>query len=340
MAKPELMGLQQLASNEFSSGLFLNQYALKEEPEWINDFCGPPRQSNGLFFDYGWSEASFAMLQRTDGWQLRRMKVGSGRLEMVNWRDGFHERDDNIRRDVFGIINRTMGEFATGAKRTLWHRMAVSQLELGSTLTSPVDGVTFFGSTHVLNGSPATQRNVFTASEDSRLNVTLTGTGPTALELADAFRAVIKGLYAIKDGALEQPNGDAKRFHILVHSDIAEAAQDAATLPEILGTAGVMVRNRFATKYQIKVSSSARLASANDFYVKVLDGDSYSMIRVYEDLPSGPDYQLTTPDGVRFTHHDMSVAANQISGEHQMLVEASRNMGFGDWYSIAKGTLS
>jgi len=339
MAKPELMGLNQLASTEFSSGLFLNQYELTPEAAWVNEICGAPREAPGAFFDYGWSESAFQMNKRTDGWQLRRMKAGTGRLEMVNWRDGFMEKDDIVRRDVHGIISSTMQKFAEGSKRTLWTRMAISQIELGETLTSPVDGATFFSAVHALNGSAATRRNIFTSSQDSRLNVT-TPTRPTVLEFADCVRAVIRGLFQITDVNSDQPNENADSFLVLVHSDIADVAKEACGKSQVLGTGGVMVSNTLPDTFDVSSAHSARLASADVFYVFVRTSAGKPIMRVYENLPSGPEYQVTTADGVRFTHHDMSVAANQISGEHQMLVEANRNMGFGDWYYAAKATMS
>ncbi len=339
MAKPELMGQQQLASSEFSQGLFLNEYAVQQEPAFVGELCGPLRPSNGLFYDFGWANSSAQLEKRTDGWQLRQVTVDSARMTVGEYRDGMLINDNNLRRDVHGILQRVLGGFAAATRRTHWLRLLVTQLELGGTAVSPIDNVAFFSAAHILGGSSADRRNVFTKVQDSRLGV-VNRDAPTVLEMAGAIKAGIKGLFQIKDKNLDQPNADVSEFGVLVHSDIADVTQEAVARNQVLGTGGVMVANTLPDTYGVTASHSARLASAYDFYVWAKGTSAKPIIRVYEDLPSGGEYQVTTEDGVRVTHHDMSVPDVQKTGEHNFLAEANRAIGFGDWFSIVKCTIA
>lgn len=337
MAKPKLLGLQELASSEFSQGLFLNDYAQQAEPAFVADLCGPARTSNGLFLDIGWENSTFGLKARTDGWQMRTVTVGTTRMTLANYRDGLLLRDDDIRRDIHGVLSGVVNKFAVATKRSHWLSLLVAQLE--SSQTSPVDSATFFGSTHVLGGSAADRRNVFTKVQDSRLGV-VDRTKPTALEMAGCFKAGIKGLFQIKDKNNDQPNADVSSFGVLVHSDVADVSQEACSRGRVLGTGGVEVANPLPDTFNLTCSHSARLGSAYDFYVWARGTSAKPIVRTYEYLPAGGEYQVTTEDGVRFTHHDMSVPDVQKSGEHNWLAEANRAIGFGDWFSIVKCTFA
>lgn len=337
MAKPELMGQQQLASTDFSQGLFLNDYAKQAEPAFVAELCGPMRKSNGLFLDVGWENSTFGLKPRTDQWQLRTVTVGTTRMTLANYRDGLLLRDDDIRRDVHGVLSGVVAKFAIATKRSHWLGLLVTQLEAGGTAVSPVDNVAFFSALHVLGGSAADRRNVFTKVQDSRLGV-VNRDAPTALEIAGCIKAGIKGLFQIKDKNNDQPNADVTSFGVLVHSDIADVAQEACARNQVLGTGGVMVANTLPDTYSVSCNHSARLASPYDFYVWAKGTSAKPIIRTFEDLPAGGEYQVTTEDGVRFTHHDMSVPEVQKTGEHNWLAEANRAIGFGDWFSIAKCT--
>lgn len=234
---------------------------------------------------------------------------------------------DDLRRDKTGQIMVRIGE---QARRALAHWASLlSTIMINGTSGVCYDGQYFFDDDHS-EGDSGTQKNLLTATEVPKLDVTTT-TAPTAAEMTDAILGVIGYMLAYKDDQGEPLNEDARKFLVIVGTPQLWAPAMAAVGAQVITDgAGAAFTNVLGTlrDFEVRVEYNPRMAAlTTNMMVFRSDSDVKPLIRQEEEaikmsaIAEGSELEFT--DDV-----------------HQYGIKALRNVGYGYWQMASYSTFS
>jgi phage major head subunit gpT-like protein len=233
---------------------------------------------------------------------------------------------DDIRRDKTGQIDVRIGELAD---RVTQHWAKLLTTLITNTTAVCYDGQYFFDTDHS-EGDSGTIKNLLTSSEVSELTVS-TATAPTSAEMADIILGLIEYMYGFKDDQGEPYNEDAKKFLLMVPTNMWGAAVKAVT-SNLLNNGSSTFDNPLkgvseSEGLSINVAHNPRLTGTTVCYLFRTDGRAKPFILQNEE--------------------DMKVSALAEGSDHEFKedkhlygVKALRNVGCGYWQHAVKATLS
>jgi len=225
---------------------------------------------------------------------------------------------DELRQDQTSQLTVRVDDLA-GRVQEHWHRLLSTLIE---TPGNSYDGVAYFGATHV-EGESGTQRNIFTASEITQLDVT-TANNPTVAELEAALPKVVEKFFGLKDDQGEPMNDSARSFLVMVPTNMWAAAAGALNLPLINDGAGATRNNLLVSLggYDFQLAVNPRLTADTVFYTFRTDAATKAFIRQEE-------------------FFETAEADETFQNNRRLFgVKTLRNVGTGFWQYALKSTLS
>jgi hypothetical protein len=213
---------------------------------------------------------------------------------------------EDMRRDQTGEVNRKMGDLATRMRQIIANELTTLIANgNGTTSGTAYDGANFFSASHSF-GSSGTQRNLYTASEITSLNVT-TAAAPTPEEAERVAMDIISNMYGYKDDEGEPLNEDAKSWVIMVSPNLYGAFWTAVNAN--------MLNNRTSALNQlvergvsdISVAMNPRLTTTDVVYVFRGDATSFPPLVMEEEMPVRVDFK---DEGSEFFQDNFEIEAN------------------------------
>lgn len=206
------MGAQGLGTRDIIGTFYtlLEQYT---GASWI-DKVSRLFQSDQESETYKWLGMSPAMREWIGGRQAKGFRENGITITNKKFEATMDLPVEWINRDKTGQVNIRIGEMATRAV-SHWGSLLSTLIANGTGSTSGLcyDGHYFFDSDHS-EGESGTQKNLLTATEVPKLNISTT-TAPTATEAIDAILGVIAYMLTYKDDQAEPMNSEAKEFLVM-----------------------------------------------------------------------------------------------------------------------------
>lgn len=231
----------------------------------------------------------------------------------------------DLRRDRTGQLNKRLGEIASVPVNELVF-MGTDMLVNGHQSDSLCyDGKPFFSTTHSWGTSGSISNDV-TKTEVPALQV-VDPSNPTANEYADIILGLIQHQLNYKTDKGIPMNQSAKSFDIVVpvaHFGAAETAVRAKLLNSGTGSRD----NPLASgKLAINVLVNPLLTDATQVYCMRTDAETKSLI-LHEEQPTSIDTLWLDSEYAKLNNHVL------------VLLENRRNLGYGLWQNVTRGTLS
>ena len=229
----------------------------------------------------------------------------------------------DIRRDKTGQIMARIADMASGAADH-WTEL-LSTLITNGTSNDCYDGQIFFDDDHS-EGESGTQKNLLTASEVPALDVT-TALTPTADEAAKAILGVIAYMMQYVDDKGNYMNSSAKNWTIMTAPVLWTHLKPGVTNTLVgSGASNNLIEISNDMNLNIKVVSNPRLAYTTQFATFRTDAATKALIRQDEfgvtmkAIAEGSEYAFD-------------------NNMYKYGIEASRNVGYGDWRYASHSTL-
>ncbi|HPD15804.1 MAG TPA: Mu-like prophage major head subunit gpT family protein [Planctomycetota bacterium] len=260
--------------------------------------------------------------ERQGGLKLGGVREFTWTIHNRKFQTGVTIPRDWLRRDKTGQIMRRIDELAIRGIQH-WTKL-ISDLIAAGGATTIYDGAYFFaasGAPHSA-GSSGSQINDLTANEVAALNVG-TAAAPTAGEMASAILNTISYMMGYKDDQGEPVNADATNWLVLCPKGAIYASALEAMQPLLLNQAGEVLRNQF----RVQVAVDPRSAETVKFYLFRTGDEVAPVIRQEE---TAAELEVLAEGSDRWVEDD----------EALFKLQASRNVGFGQWESAARCTLS
>ena len=189
------------------------------------------------------------------------------------------------------------------------------------------DGNDFFDNDHDESGS--NQVNLLTTTEVPSSNV-VTALSPTVEEAVDVLMEIVGHMYSYKDDKGDPINGDLKQFQVQVNSAPMWAAfRSAVTQAQLDSGETNRLSGLTADGINFRVVFNTRLTSTSDSVVYVFATDGILRPFILQDevpvttqlLGAGSDYEFDNKG-------------------HKFGLNATRNVGYGQWQHATKTTLT
>ncbi|MBN1126882.1 MAG: Mu-like prophage major head subunit gpT family protein [Sedimentisphaerales bacterium] len=282
-------------------------------------------ESDQEYEDYGWLTATPALREWAGPRIAKAFTANKIRIENKTFEGTLKFKSDNVRRDKTGMIDTRVRDLAI---RTVGHWQKLLSLLIlngvNATFGNGYDGKTFFDDDHE-EGKSGVQKNLLTASEVSKLEVT-TEDDPTPLEAAQAVLGMIAYMLTITDDEAEFINDLAQDFLVMTGPSLGPAFSTACTSRTLEGD----VDNPLAGQKNYRVSHviNPYLTSwTTQFAVFRTDGMVKPLILQKE---YGPEIQVIGAG----SEHEIK-CNEQLFG-----VKLIGNVGYGLWQYGAHATLS
>jgi phage major head subunit gpT-like protein len=262
------------------------------------------------------------LTEREGGLKLGGIREFSWTIRNKKFQTGVTIPRDWMRRDKTGQIVKRIDELAVRGVQH-WTKV-VSELIAAGAATTIYDGAYFFaasGAPHTA-GASGSQINDLAAAQVAALGVTAPA-APTAAEMASAILGTISYMMGYKDDQGEPINADATNWLVLCPKGAIYASALEAMQPLLLNQAGEVLRNQF----KVQVAIDPRSALTTGFYM-FRTGDEVAPIIRQEETPAKLEVLAEGSD--HWVEND----------EALFKLQASRNVGFGQWESAAQCTLS
>lgn len=297
---------------------------------WVN-MISMYFESNQPYEDYYWLGATPAVRE----WKGERLAKGlreSGlRIENKEFEDTLKFKRRDFKRDKSGQTLIRIDELAMRAAEH-WS-ILLSQLiaaGTGSTLGLAYDGQYFFDTDHA-EGSSGTQKNLLTATEVTKLDVT-TAAAPTPSEVVDALLGVIAYMLTYKDDQGELCNAGARKFQVMT-TPYLMGPFAAAMGNQFINTGSGVVDNTLKNirmdgeDFEVTLSINPRLTWTTQFAVFRTDAPTKPFIRQEE--------QGVNAQGLgEGSEHAFK------NKEYLFGIDFARNVGYGMWQQAALATFS
>lgn len=309
------MATKKLHSREIIGKLF---HELRPEagPDWVADLSGAPLSTDQESETFG----GVGAIPQLRKWKGKRMgyqlRDFSYRISVDKYELTLYVMGEEIRRDKTGQVDLRISELRRRWEMH-WSKLATDAILAGATAVG-YDGIAFFG-THTENG-------VTTGDND----ITVTGSAtPTVAALKKSIWSCIDTFTTFKDDQSEPAHFDPKDFVVMIPPGLGwmESATGA------LGAATILEGGQSATNtlllvdgYSFRIVQNPRLSSwTTNFAMFVRDGRS--LIRLSE-----VDLKISAKAEGSEYEHDYDA--------HEYGLMTSRGLGYGDWKSAIRVTLS
>lgn len=274
---------------------------------------------------YKWLSAAPALEEWISGREAKGLSVSSLSIKNKEYAAMLHFRSADVRRDKTGVIDARISDLA---RRTVAHYTKLLSLFLlngtGDTYGLCYDEQYYFDTDHE-EGDSGSQKNLLTASEVAKLNVT-TATDPTPLEAAQAVLGVIAYMIGLKDSVGEYINEHAKQFLVMTGKDLGPAFSSAVTSRTLEGGTDNPLAQQ--TEFKVRHVINPHFSSlTTQFQVFRTDAPVKSMI-IQEEVP------LEVEVIGKGSEHEIK-NREQLFG-----VSMTGGVGYGMWQNAAHATLS
>lgn len=304
-------------------GRFYQRYEAALQASWATK-VGWLNVSNQESETYKWLGQSPIMREWVGGRLQKSLLVNSYAITNKIYEATLNINIDDLRRDKTGQIMVRVGDLA---KRTAehWEKLITDAIIVGSSTTC-YDGQDFFDDDHV-QGASGTLQNDVDASDISALNVS-TAAAPTASEAATIVVDAIQYMYGYKDDQGEPINGGAKRFLVMVPTNMyGSFAQTVAAERLNSGNSNPLLAFQEGSGLQVEVLCNPRLTTTTELYLFRIDSEVKPFI-----LQSEQDVRI---DAVAEGSEEEFKNRQHLYG-----VTALRNVGYGLWQYGMKMTTS
>lgn len=279
---------------------------------------------------YKWLGMPPALREWVGGRQAKGFRENGITIVNKTWESTLVVPVDWLRRDKTGQIQIRINEMA---QRAAGHNgKLLSTLVINGSGTSSglcYDGQQFFDTDHS-EGDSGTQTNALVASDYSDLNVG-TAANPTVAEMNMAILKTIQHLYTFKDDQGEPMNNEAKRFMVMVPTNMMGAAMGAVYGTIINAAAGAydntLKNAAAASDFSVQAVVNPRLTSTSNFFVFRADAPAKPFI-LQEEEPLSVS-SLAEGSEEEFKHN-----------RHLYGIKRICNAGFGYWQYACQSTLS
>jgi len=233
----------------------------------------------------------------------------------------------DIRRDKTTQVRTRINELADRANAH-WAKLLSLLIVNGHTDTSGLayDGQYFFDTDHETESSGA-QSNDITV-DISAIPVTNHGstTAPSVGEMSSAIMTSIQQIIGFKDDQGEPMNELARKFNIMVPTNLWQSAAGALTNSNIdSGDSNTLIAVQ-ADGFDISLSANTRLTATDTFFTFNADGSTSALIRQEETgvllkaKADGSEYEFD-------------------NDAHQYGIDTWRNVGYGRWEKANRSQL-
>ena len=220
-----------------------------------------------------------------------------------------------------GQLQMRFGEMGRRAAQ-FWEKLVTTLITANG---NSYDGVAFFATTHTLGGSSGTMSNLLTSADVPALNVAVP-TDPTPEEAAKILTGVTTKFFTHLDDKGEPINGDARKFVVMVPTNLWPAFLAAIRL------------NRLN-------SGSENLAKVQDVSWDVvcnprLDANSTSVIYVFREDSAFKPFVLQEATGIEMEFQGAGSALAFEKDSYAFGLKVRRVAQYGEWAHAIKATLS
>ena len=281
--------------------LFAIEQGLENEPSWINDIAMPSVTDSKLelMFPGAPSPAHELKLPRT----VEDIKMYGLELGPKEWDIGFRVKEQDLRRDRLGFLQRRADVEIGQRIAQLWPKVISARLNNG--LTEDIwDGKKLFSNTHTLGTSTVDNLYAGTTAADP----------VTAAEMRNYIWEVIEGMRTLTDDAGE-PLQAAREFMVMVPPQLLRVASEAIEFPIVsVGSAGAEFNTLGGNKhFTIDLVENPWLTSSLRFFVFAKNGQAFVRLAEYEPIPEklaeGSDHQVKNLEHLYFVRASRSVGA-------------------------------
>lgn len=313
-------------------GMFWEQWEGANAPSWVDAIAGSAITSDSSKEEYSWMGTAPNLAPSTGQLNVARFSADAFEIRNAPFDAAAGCQIDKWRRDKTGRLRDTIVNQLAAKSVSHWAKLLTTLIENGASTAGPIDGQYYFDTDHTA-GTNGSQKNAITASDYASLAFASLA-NPTSAEFANAVYASISQFFALLDDQGDPRNENAKDFTVMVPVKWMRAAQAAASLRLVTDGAKTIDNALLESGFRINVVVNPRLTAANNkFYVfrNASDGLFSALIRQSEPI-----------DGqeVKFSFLGETSEHCFIKNEVVAKIEASRNVGYGDWWRAMQATCS
>jgi phage major head subunit gpT-like protein len=323
--KPELLASWGKSGPDYSAitvkgiiGSFYKGLETEIEGSWAPEI-GAIMSSNQETETYKWLGHAPAMREWIGARLAKGAPIRGYQLTNKIFESTMHVDVEDYRFDKTGQIMIRASEQGARAVQH-WEKLASEAIEANGTAW---DSVAFFATSHSMGGEYTTsQTNLLTVADDARLNV-VAPSAPTRNEMIDVMIALAQKMYTYKDNAGEPYNGGAKKFVLMVSTNMLGAAKSAARASMVNAGESNALKD---LDFDIRPLVNPRLTSTAVVYLFRVDSAMKPLILQEASAPEF-EFQGQGTDGA-FENN-----------QYRWGAKAVRNVGYGEWAHAIKATL-
>lgn len=313
---------QQGLSSRAIVGMFYEALDISKDKAWPFQ-VGMEFRSNQDSETYKWLGFSPAVREWIGGRQAKGLRENGITLVNKRYESTLEIDVDDLRRDKTGQIRVRIAELADRVNQH-WASL-LSTLIINGGATVCYDGQYFFDTDHA-EGSSGTQLNALAAAQVGALDVA-TAASPTSNEMAQAILGCIGYMYGYKDDQGEPMNEGARKFSVMVPTNLWSPAAQAISSNMLSTGTGAVDNPLKNVGLDVSLIPNPRLTTTTVFYVFRTDGRARPFILQNEEDVTMEAIAEGSEEAFK-------------NNRHLYGVKALRNGGYGYWQHAVKATLS